>query len=30
MRRVQTGYVANYALTILIGAVAIIGFLLAR
>lgn len=30
MRRVQTGYVVNYALTMLLGAVAIIGFLLAR
>jgi len=30
MRLVQTGYVVNYALTMLLGAVAIIGFLLAR
>ncbi|MBI4611142.1 MAG: NADH-quinone oxidoreductase subunit L [Candidatus Rokubacteria bacterium] len=30
MRRIQTGYVANYALTMLLGAVAIVGFLLAR
>jgi len=30
MRLVQTGYVMNYALTMLLGAVAIIGFLLAR
>jgi NADH-quinone oxidoreductase subunit L len=29
-RRVQTGYVANYALTMLAGAVALVGFLLAR
>jgi NADH-quinone oxidoreductase subunit L len=30
MRRLQTGYVMNYALTMLLGAVAIIGFFLAR
>ncbi|MFQ5899078.1 MAG: NADH-quinone oxidoreductase subunit L, partial [Candidatus Methylomirabilia bacterium] len=30
MRRVQTGYVMNYALTMLLGAIAIIGFLLTR
>jgi NADH-quinone oxidoreductase subunit L len=30
MRRVQTGYVANYALTMLLGAVAVLGFLLTR
>ncbi|MFQ5520181.1 MAG: NADH-quinone oxidoreductase subunit L [Candidatus Methylomirabilia bacterium] len=30
LRQVQTGYVMNYALTMLLGAVAIIGFLLAR
>jgi len=30
LRRLQTGYVVNYALTMLLGAVAIIGFLLAR
>jgi NADH-quinone oxidoreductase subunit L len=29
-RRVQTGYVANYALTMLAGAVVVVGFLLAR
>jgi NADH-quinone oxidoreductase subunit L len=29
-RRVQTGYVVNYALTMLAGAVALVGFLLAR
>ena len=29
-RRLQTGYVVNYALTMLIGAVALIGFLLIR
>jgi NADH-quinone oxidoreductase subunit L len=29
-RRVQTGYVVNYALTMLVGAVAVVGFLLAR
>jgi NADH-quinone oxidoreductase subunit L len=30
LRRLQTGYVVNYALTMLAGAVAIVGFLLAR
>ncbi len=30
LRRLQTGYVVNYALTMLVGAVALIGFLLAR
>jgi NADH-quinone oxidoreductase subunit L len=30
LRRVQTGYLVNYALTMLVGAVALIGFLLAR
>ncbi len=30
MRRVQTGYLVNYALTMLLGAVALLGFLLAR
>ena len=30
LRRLQTGYVVNYALTMLAGAVAIIGFLIAR
>jgi NADH-quinone oxidoreductase subunit L len=30
VRRAQTGYVVNYALTMLVGAVALIGFLLAR
>ena len=30
MRQVQTGYLVNYALTMLLGAVAIVGFLLAR
>ena len=30
LRRVQTGYVVNYALTMLAGAVVIVGFLLAR
>jgi NADH-quinone oxidoreductase subunit L len=30
VRRVQTGYVVNYALTMLAGAVALVGFLLAR
>jgi NADH-quinone oxidoreductase subunit L len=29
-RRLQTGYVVNYALTMLVGAVALVGFLLAR
>jgi NADH-quinone oxidoreductase subunit L len=29
-RRLQTGYVVNYALTMLAGAVALVGFLLAR
>ncbi len=29
-RRVQTGYVVNYALTMLVGAVVLVGFLLAR
>ncbi len=29
-RRVQTGYVMNYALTMLVGAVALVGFLLVR
>jgi NADH-quinone oxidoreductase subunit L len=29
-RRLQTGYVVNYALTMLAGAVAIVGFLLVR
>jgi NADH-quinone oxidoreductase subunit L len=30
IRRLQTGYVVNYALTMLVGAVALIGFLLTR
>jgi NADH-quinone oxidoreductase subunit L len=30
LRRLQTGYVVNYALTMLAGAVAIVGFLLSR
>jgi NADH-quinone oxidoreductase subunit L len=30
MRRVQTGYIANYALTMLLGAVVVLGFLLTR
>jgi NADH-quinone oxidoreductase subunit L len=30
LRRLQTGYVVNYALTMLAGAVALVGFLLAR
>jgi NADH-quinone oxidoreductase subunit L len=30
LRRVQTGYVVNYALTMLVGAVVVAGFLLAR
>jgi NADH-quinone oxidoreductase subunit L len=30
MRRVQTGYIANYALTMLVGAVAILAFLIIR
>jgi NADH-quinone oxidoreductase subunit L len=30
MRRLQTGYVANYALTMLVGAVALIAFLITR
>ncbi len=30
LRRLQTGYVVNYALTMLAGAVAVVGFLLAR
>jgi NADH-quinone oxidoreductase subunit L len=30
MRRMQTGYVVNYALTMLVGAVVIVGFLLVR
>lgn len=30
VRQVQTGYLVNYALTMLLGAVAIVGFLLAR
>ena len=30
LRRLQTGYVVNYALTMLAGAVAIVGFLIAR
>ncbi len=30
VRRVQTGYVMNYALTMLVGAVALVGFLLIR
>jgi NADH-quinone oxidoreductase subunit L len=30
LRRLQTGYVVNYALTMLAGAVAIVGFLLVR
>jgi NADH-quinone oxidoreductase subunit L len=30
VRRLQTGYVVNYALTMLVGAVALVGFLLAR
>jgi hypothetical protein len=29
-RRLQTGYVVNYALTMLVGAVALVGFLLTR
>lgn len=30
LRRVQTGYVVNYALTMLVGAVVLVGFLLSR
>jgi hypothetical protein len=30
MRRIQTGYTVNYALTMLAGAVAIVAFLLSR
>jgi NADH-quinone oxidoreductase subunit L len=30
LRRIQTGYVVNYALTMLLGVVALIGFMLAR
>ena len=30
MRRLQTGYTVNYALTMLAGAVAIVAFLLSR
>ncbi len=30
LRRLQTGYVVNYALTMLVGAVVLVGFLLAR
>jgi len=30
LRRLQTGYVVNYALTMLLGAVVVVGFLLAR
>jgi hypothetical protein len=30
LRRIQTGYVVNYALTMLLGVVVLIGFLLAR
>jgi NADH-quinone oxidoreductase subunit L len=30
MRRLQTGYVVNYALTMLAGAVVIVGFFVAR
>jgi len=30
MRRIQTGFVMNYALTMLLGAVAVIAFLLTR
>jgi NADH-quinone oxidoreductase subunit L len=30
IRRLQTGYVVNYALTMLVGAVAVLGFLLFR
>ena len=30
LRRIQTGYVVNYALTMLLGVVALIGFVLAR
>jgi len=30
LRRVQTGYVMNYALGILLGAVAVVAYLLAR
>jgi NADH-quinone oxidoreductase subunit L len=29
-RRLQTGYVVNYALTMLVGAVVVLGFLLTR
>jgi hypothetical protein len=29
-RRLQTGYVVNYALTMLVGAVLMVGFLLTR
>jgi hypothetical protein len=30
MRRLQTGYAVNYALTMLVGAVVLVAFLLAR
>jgi hypothetical protein len=30
LRRVQTGYTATYALTMLVGAVLLVGFFLAR
>jgi len=30
LRRVQTGFVMNYALTMLLGALAVVAFLLAR
>ena len=30
LRRLQTGYIVNYALTMLVGAVAVVGFLLTR